>query len=191
MGTRGTLRVYVDGELKIRQYNQWDSYPTGQFAMLCDFLSDEKNVMALYGVLKHTKFFTKDEVDQITKNEWWKRDQPGVSPYYAADFYFLTNRDWGAKILPMLCMMPTRFYQDNMPDGTSCRVKIADWADVFDETDLDPEEGNYIVTMRRQTDGDIDVTISGEWHDVSRSYGCIPENYMEEANEWEDQAKEE
>ena len=190
MGTRGTLRVYVNGELKIRQYNQWDSYPTGQFHELCEFMSNPDNVKVLYGKLLHTKFFTRDEVEAITNNKWWAGEDSNTSPYYAADYYFMTARDWGADILPLICMTPARYYRDRMPNGDMCYLKLADWADVFDVSDLEDEEGNYVIEINNH-DGDITFLMTGDWHGVKRAYRSetgLPD--MEQLTKWEEEANE-
>ena len=47
MGTRGLYCVVQDGELKVAQYGQWDAYPSGQGAVVLNFLRtkvDEGNL---------------------------------------------------------------------------------------------------------------------------------------------------
>lgn len=178
--------MYVNDELKIRQYNQWDSYPTGQFAEICRFMSDPDNVKTLVKHLSATKFFTPEEVEAITNNEWWKSSGVNVGPYYASDYYFMTNRDWGAKILPLICMMPLRFYQDKMPNGETCHLKIADWKDVFEVDDLEEEEGDYFIEINQSSEGDIIFHIGGTWHGVAKSYTNDSMPTEEELKKWEE-----
>jgi len=40
MGTRHLISVYVDGEVKMAQYGQWDGYPAGQGSTVVAFLRE-------------------------------------------------------------------------------------------------------------------------------------------------------
>ena len=174
--------MYIDGELKIRQYNQWDSYPTGQFQDLCDILRRVGFVEELYKRLLTTVFFTKEEVEEICNHEWWKEEGAKTSPYYAADYFFMTHRDWGANILPLIVMMPYRYYLDRTASGDLVSLKIADWAMVFDVPDLEDEEGNYYVAIDKRNDHEFAIRIGGEYHGIRREWNHIPEDW--EITEW-------
>lgn len=43
MGTRGMNVIVVDNDIKCAQYNQWDSYPSGQGATALEFLREQMN----------------------------------------------------------------------------------------------------------------------------------------------------
>lgn len=55
------MRIYVNGELKVRQYNQWDSYPTGQFKDICEAMSNVDAVRKMTTRLLRTRFATEKE----------------------------------------------------------------------------------------------------------------------------------
>lgn len=179
MGTRGTLRVYLDGKLKIRQYNQWDSYPTGQLAGICRFLASENNRKVLVSRLKHLAFYTDEEVDSFDKEEG--------NQFEKAKYMYTTNRGWGSNILNLLCIMPSSYYGGTTVEGEVIHYKLADWAKVFDEEDLADEEGNYIVYLH--SDG-CAVSISGDWHGVKMDFGLneIPDE--ESLKRWEEMGSE-
>ena len=174
MGTRGTLRVYLDGKLKIRQYNQWDSYPTGQLAGICRFIAGENNRKALVNRLKHLAFYTNEEVDSFEKGEG--------NEFEKAKYMYTTNRDWGSDILTLLCIMPGSYYGSKTEEGEDVQYKLADWATVFDEEDLSPQEGNYIVYLH--SDG-CTFSISGDWHDVMMDFGLNEVPDEETLERWE------
>lgn len=177
MGTRGTLRVYLDGKLKIRQYNQWDSYPTGQVGGLVSFLASERNRKHLIAVLRHLKFYTEAEADEFSK------ENGQGNMYEQARFLYTTNRDWGYKILYLLCLVPQNYYPDRSEEGEQIYYKLADWADVFGEEDLDPQEGNYVIELHSDSD---EFCLKGDWHDVKREfYNELPTE--SELQEWENE----
>ena len=154
------MRVYLDGKLKIRQYNQWDSYPTGQLAGICRFLASEGNRKTLVNRLKHLAFYTDEEVDSFDKGEG--------NEFEKAKYMYTTNRDWGSDILTLLCIMPASYYGGMTAEGESVQYKLADWARVFDEVDLPAEEGNYVVSLYSD---DCSFSINGDWHDVKMDFG--------------------
>lgn len=181
MGTRGTLRVYLDGKLKVRQYNQWDSYPTGQFMGICDFISSVNNRHELVSVLKRLAFYKKEEMEEF-------RDENGdVNVFEQAKYLYTTNRDWGYKILWLLCIMPSGVYTDRKTaEGGQVSFLLADWADVFGEEDLSPQEGNYTIELYSDRD---DFLLSGDWHGVKRAYrNETPDT--DEVEEWEAEGNE-
>jgi hypothetical protein len=179
MGTRGTLRVYLDGKLKIRQYNQWDSYPTGQLAGICRILASESNRKVLVERLKHLAFYTDEEVDGF--------DKEGVNEFEKAKYLYTTDRDWGYNIIDLLCIMPSSYYGSMTEEGESVQYKLADWAKVFGEEDLPAEEGNYVVHLHSK---DCSFSISGDWHDVKMDFGLNEIPDKETLKEWEKKGSE-
>lgn len=63
----------MNGELKIRQYNQWDSYPTGQFKEICEAMSNEHIRKEFVDRLLNVRFATEQE---------WKNVCDGKSSGY-------------------------------------------------------------------------------------------------------------
>ena len=191
MGTRGTLHVYLNDELKVRQYNQYDSYPTGQFKDICDFLSNEDNLCRLADRLKVTRFFTKEEFEEALKYESTgicKSDYGHIRK--VTSILFLMNRDYGSNILNQIICMCRNLDMDEYP---KYRFAIPDWTMApFEGEELDKEEGNYEIRIRtgpeELKDGEgykVHFVISGDWHGLEHEF---PEDYIptqKEIEEWE------
>ena len=200
MGTRGTLHVYLDGELKVRQYNQWDSYPQGQFGTICDFFKSEDNVEKLTEVLKQTDFYAKQEIDAVraylrdgTMPDWMKDDEYDMQSL-ATRVNYLINRDYGARILwQIVALNPTHLFESPF-HAHGVRYFLPDWDTVFEEGITD-EEGNYVIhittsPIENGENGDYNISfkLSGEWHGV---YHEFPQDYIptdEELEKWEEEA---
>jgi len=56
MGTCNLTAVYLNGELKIAQYGQFDGYPSGQGVTALSFLSSKNNVESLKESLARVRF---------------------------------------------------------------------------------------------------------------------------------------
>ena len=196
MGTRGTLHVYVNDELKIRQYNQWDSYPTWQFKRICDFVRDEDNLSILADKLRQTRFFTKEEMKMVLEFDKYKGFK-GMNKLDYDDFrkivsaYNLINRDYGSDILWQIVALCKNIGLDDYPKYL---YGLPDWAMLTDDEDngLAGEEGNYVINLRTEPnpsihseDLKVHFTLSGDWHDIEREF---PEDYIptqEEIEQWE------
>lgn len=186
MGTRGTLKVYLDGRMVINQYNQWDSYPTGQFMDICRFMASKHNRMMLRYALGHTAFLNRDAYLKSRQDNY--NDLPGnwIAPLMSARN--LCNRDIGANILylltysPALCEVPSEILANDAPD--SVYHVLVDWKDVFEEP-LSNEEGNYTIWMYSDSPDHFDIT--GVYHDalVRNFHSVLPTK--SEIEDWEDE----
>lgn len=189
MGTRGTLRVYVNGELKIRQYNQWDSYPTGQFKDIRDFMGNKNLVLEFTQSLLNKTFATKEDMHTLFDEHKHLSDKPEYKESYIVT---LLNRDIGARIIPLIA---------GLPDLFEVKEVIPDWCDVFDCEDSSlREEGNYIINIECEIDGDrkykkylkpetVRIKLSGEYWEKEREFDW---NYVpldKEIEEWEQEAR--
>ena len=188
MGTRGTLRVYVNGELKIRQYNQWDSYPTGQFKDICSFMSNKDLVEEFTQSLLNKKFAKKEDMHTLFDERKHLSDEVRLTESYIVT---LVNRDIGARIIPLIAGLPDLFEPDTV---------IPDWCDVLDcEDESLREEGNYIINIECEIedtkykkylkDGTVRFKLSGEYWEKEREFDW---NYIptkEEIQKWEDEAR--
>lgn len=193
MGTRGTLRVFINGELKLRQYNQWDSYPDGQFKDICDFVIDEHLLEMLTDVLGNSRFMTKDEwllAEAFADTGGCPKD----SIHLVTAMNYMVNRDFGSKILYTIASMLPIITPAQPIRG---EYIIPDWAVVFDTPDLEPEEGNYTLHITAdESDGpyckeysNIRFELGGSWHDVARDFNenCVPSDGDIEA--WKQEAE--
>lgn len=188
MGTRGTLRVYVNDEIKIRQYNQWDSYPTGQFQEICEFMENNKYVRLLTEKLLNVSFAPAKTINRIIS---------GKSPKDTGEAWLrvFIDRDIGARILLLIIGSP---YNANL---------LPDWLEVHrdgfctgvDKTteELPDEEGNYEIHImceveelsawRKALKPDSKVTfrLSGDWHGCKREFDWNHIPTKDEIEEWE------
>lgn len=64
MGTRNLTIVKLNGEIKIRQYCQWDGYPTGVGTRIATYLQNELDLKKLKSNLKKVKFITSEEAEK-------------------------------------------------------------------------------------------------------------------------------
>ena len=189
MGTRGTLRVYVNGELKIRQYNQWDSYPTGQFKDIRDFMGNKNLVLEFTQSLLNKSFAKKEDMHKIRDEFKHLSEDVTLTEAYIVT---MVNRDIGARIIPLIAGLPDLFEHKNV---------IPDWCDVFDCDDSAlREEGNYIINIECDTDPNckykkylkpetVRIKLSGEFWEKEREFDW---NYIptdKEIEDWEKEAK--
>lgn len=207
MGTRGTLKVYLNDELKIRQYNQWDSYPTGQFADICRFFGTEWLVEELVYRLGMTRFYTKEEYDRaqmiLEGKASFGEDEDGSMSrntfplrkmedrQNACNIYMLRNRDYGADILLQICCLCR-----NMNEYPDVSYAIVDWRYAFDEDnkDVDAEEGNYVIriykSMNEDGEEEIHFKLSGDWHEIYREFEMDYIPFDDEIKAWENEGYE-
>ncbi len=64
MGTRNLTIVKMDGEIKVRQYCQWDGYPTGVGKDLASFIQNKMDLRKLKSRIKATRFVKGKEVSE-------------------------------------------------------------------------------------------------------------------------------
>lgn len=184
MGTRGTIRVYLNGVLKIRQYNQWDSYPTGQFLEICRFMSSKHNRAMLVKALEHTAFISEEAFELFKTDNLTTLIEKSVRNATMMTF----NRDIGAHILyllaysPALRDIPAHLLKPDSPQEVT--HALVDWADAFEVEDLEDEEGNYYVWINTKEDGSYTYMLKGSWHRIFREYGILPTK--KELEEWEE-----
>lgn len=189
MGTRGTLRVYLNGELKIRQYNQWDSYPRGQFKDICKFMSNKDLVEEFTQSLLNKKFAKPEDIKKICSEGKHLSDEVTRAEAYIVT---LINRDIGAGIIPLIAGLPDLFQEKEV---------IPDWCDVFECKDSDlAEEGNYEIHLECETTEfgikyikkgtEVRFKLSGKFWGRKREFewNQIPTN--EEIEAWENECKE-
>ena len=190
MGTRGTLRVYINNELKIRQYNQWDSYPTGQFQDICRFMSDKVLVEEFTQSLLNKKFAKPENIKKIHEDGKHLSDEVTRTEAYIVT---LINRDIGAGIIPLIAGLPDLFQEMEV---------IPDWCDVFECKDSDlAEEGNYEIHLECETTEfgtkyikkgtEVRFKLSGEYWGVTREFDWDYVPTEDEIQKWEDDARKE
>lgn len=185
MGTRGTLKVYLNGELKIRQYNQWDSYPTGQFMGICAFMSSPYNVDVLAEKLSASRFFTLEEVERIeqaldsvenTDDGGFKLKFQSVDDMHLACLYqTLVNRDYGYQFLYAVTGMCKTYIWEDTANGEKMQsgYLIPDWELVFRNDIFGPfedQEGNYVIEITKKEDEKPSFVLKGEWHGIYREF---------------------
>ena len=199
MGTRGTLKVYLNGELKVRQYNQWDSYPTGQFAGICEFMSSAYNVDTLAEKLSYSRFFTLEEVERIEQALNVVRNPDGKvvmtcdkedDMRLAFLYENLVNRDYGYQFLYAVAGMGKTYIWEDTDAGEKMQARylIPDWELVFRNSVFGPfgdQEGNYIIEITKKEDEKPSFVVKGEWHGTYREFPPNTPPTQAEIEAWE------
>lgn len=101
MGTRH-LQVVIDkdGNDKIRQYGQWDGYPSGQGKDILTFLKKNKDKMEQYhNNLVKIPLITEEQIDTVDKIKNWDKAFPYLS------------RDCGSNIHQLILDGEVKFVQ--------------------------------------------------------------------------------
>ena len=108
MGTRSKTKVYLDDELRVNQYGQWDGYPTGKGEVVMQFCRSVWNMANLVRKLSYgggcgfVDSETADSIDYVI-------DHAGASNIRAMSMLMDTtpfNRDWGSQILYYIAFGP-------------------------------------------------------------------------------------
>lgn len=105
MGTRGINVVVLNGEIKVAQYNQFDSYPTGQGVTALTFVRDKMNKEEFKKKVLISTWITEEEHKQYWANcgadpteEWVNME---VSEKFKEQYLYL-HRDCGADIYQLI-----------------------------------------------------------------------------------------
>jgi hypothetical protein len=104
MGTRGLNVIIVDGQVKVAQYNQWDSYPSGQGATVLDFLTKKMKPNFKEKVLA-CSWISEEKHKQMWTDLGADPNNDFVSCAIADEFtkrYLHLSRDCGAKIYELI-----------------------------------------------------------------------------------------
>lgn len=103
MGTRNVMIVILNEEVKVRQYCQWDGYPTGQGATIAEFIQSADMDMFKSKVAK-LKFLTPKQVRAKfkkllghDKNLVTMKEGDKINQYYPA-----LSRDTGSNLLGLI-----------------------------------------------------------------------------------------
>jgi hypothetical protein len=106
MGTRNlTIVIDKEGQIKIAQYGQWDGYPSGQGAVVLEFLKSKEKVQKLEANLSKVRFFDAEGIDKEFLDEYdknspkWSNEPDNRTPEQKRWFETFITRDLGAAIL--------------------------------------------------------------------------------------------
>lgn len=100
MGTRGLQVVVSGGEVKVANYNQWDSYPSGQGVDVLNFLRDKMKPVFAENVSK-CSWITEEEMKALWKTVGEISEDGMVSIEVSKKFsekYPWLHRDCGSDI---------------------------------------------------------------------------------------------
>ncbi len=130
MGTRGHQRVITKkGELKLSQYNQWDSYPSGQGLQILNYFRTG-DLKKYQDNLNNLSQITTEEAAIVDADKDWKIKYPYLS------------RDCGANIHQMIEDGEVKFVQ--FMDDEAC-----DWCEGFYTIDF--QENKFIAKFHDVT----------------------------------------
>ena len=134
MGTRNLTMIYNEGKYVLAKYCQWDGYPTGQGAEICDFLERKGNIERLKEKIGNLRYISEEEYYQAWDKAGQPRDKNTVSPSVRNKFNEMFPeliRDTGGKILSLIANSEGEFktYDDLefAADSLFC-----EWAYVID-----------------------------------------------------------
>lgn len=105
MGTRNLTCVFIDGKYKIAQYGQWDGYPSGQGAIILNFIRNQKNINKLKTALNRIRFFDasgrdKEFIESYNDNApKWSNEPDKRTAEQKKWFESFISRDIGGQIL--------------------------------------------------------------------------------------------
>lgn len=139
MGTRNVMTVILNKQVKVRQYCQWDGYPTGQGATIAEFIQSADLEVFKTKVAK-LKFLAPKQVQAKFKkllghdNDWiTSKEGDKINKYYPA-----MSRDTGSKLLGLIQKGRVKEVQD-------CKISETDYEiEYIYEINLD----NQTVTVK-------------------------------------------
>ncbi|MEE8233781.1 MAG: hypothetical protein V3R41_03785 [Gammaproteobacteria bacterium] len=84
MGTRHSIEVKIDDQIKVAQYGQWDGYPTGQGIGIAEFLHKDMDISRFKSALRNCRFMSDEEIEKFnldhTDGSWGK-----TYPWFSRD----------------------------------------------------------------------------------------------------------
>lgn len=176
MGTRNLTIVKVDGKIKVRQYCQWDGYPTGVGQHIVNYLKSA-DLNKLKENVKKLKFGTDAEIskayadvvghnrDSVTgeESEKIKKDKPEL------------HRDTGPGVLKIIESGAVTMVSDGGPFNPES------WCEYAYTLDLDKEK----ITVQWGHEKDQKKTFTfKQFKDMDMKYleNCINEGFPEPTN---------
>jgi|AACY02.2.fsa_nt_gi hypothetical protein len=105
MGTRHLTCIFADGEYRLCHYGQWDGYPSGQGAVITDFLLSKYDPEKFKEHALLVEEFTQSEIDSIYEDHGAEPGSTYVSCAVADAVKAAhpeLSRDTGAKILELI-----------------------------------------------------------------------------------------
>ena len=174
MGTRNTLRVYLNGELKVSQYGQWDGYFAGQGNDLCRFLDSDWNIRKLVSGLSHVHFMTKEQSDRIDQSlERIPDDDDTIRQIFVNRTW---NRDLGVSILYLIAFGCTTYMRtDECPSGM--------YGLLLNKYD-GKEEGNYDLYLNVNNDI-VTGYVKAEFHGYVKMFAINELPSLETLTQWD------
>jgi len=117
MGTRGLTAVILDEKFKVAQYGQWDHYPEGQGATICEFIQNQMDLDKFKQAVRECTWITTEEHKALwaecgadPEAEWVSMD---VSNRFGEKYPHL-SRDAGGDILKLIQDEGARKLQDSL-----------------------------------------------------------------------------
>lgn len=118
MGTRNVTIIIKNGETKVRQYGQWNGYPTTAISALCKVLKDEEMLAALNQNVQRCKLIAEDEVMRWREADMLRNAANSferITDYLRAQgkshFDFSSEKEWVENICQAFPREDVQFYE--------------------------------------------------------------------------------
>ena len=182
MGTRHIIKVKKDGKTWISQYGQWDGYPTGQGAHVCEFIRDECYMGYLAGSID------RGDIVPITEEKYGEKmnklaefiKDDGVLNAIVTQMFITSTfcRDAGSKCLKVFAkpFEGKKYAMISEPSGWEQYMYTIDFDKeslrIEELRDTDPQNAEYtFAAIRQMSEEDVDKEmerLEKEWKEIHK-----------------------